>query len=219
MGVELGVEYQVTSTLKVTAAGNYGEYVYTSNPTISINNDDLATETNINPLTNFGQATIKNYRVAGTPQQAYSLGLEYRDPHFWWVGVNGNYLADNYLDISPLLRTENFATDLQSPIGLPFEEFDPATARQLLKQERLPDFYHLNVTGGKSWRISQKTFGFFASVNNVLDQRYKTGGFEQTRNANYRDLSQDVASGTPAFAPKYFYGYGRTFFVNLYIQF
>ena len=63
------------------------------------------------------------------------------------------------------------------------------------------------------------TFGFFASVNNVLDIKYKTGGFEQARNANYRQLNQDVSSGTPSFAPKYFYGYGRTYFVNLYLNF
>jgi hypothetical protein len=22
----------------------------------------------------------------GTPQQAYSMGLEYRDPKYWWIG-------------------------------------------------------------------------------------------------------------------------------------
>jgi hypothetical protein len=62
-------------------------------------------------------------------------------------------------------------------------------------------------------------FGFFASISNVLDETYKTGGFEQARNANYRQLNQDVSSGTPAFGPKYFYGYGRTYFVNIYLNF
>ena len=77
----------------------------------------------------------------------------------------------------------------------------------------------VNLTGGKSWRIKTSTIGFFASINNVLDISYKTGGFEQTRNANFREVNQDVSSGTPAFAPKYFYGFGRTYFVNLYINF
>ena len=61
--------------------------------------------------------------------------------------------------------------------------------------------------------------GFFASVNNVLDVAYKTGGFEQARNSNFTQMNQDVSSGHPAFAPKYFYGYGRTYFLNLYINF
>ncbi|HEX9980637.1 MAG TPA: carboxypeptidase-like regulatory domain-containing protein [Flavobacterium sp.] len=220
IGVELGLEYQLTSTLKVMASGNYGQYVYSNNPMVSINNDNLAAETGVtNPSVDFGRASMKNYRIGGTPQQAYSLGLEYRDPKFWWVGVNGNYLADNYLEVSPLLRTENFFSNPNDPFGLPFSDIDDATARGLLKQERLDDFYLINVTGGKSWRISGKTFGFFASINNLFNTTYKTGGFEQSRNANYQEILQDVSSGTPPFAPKYFYGYGRTYFVNLYIQF
>jgi hypothetical protein len=34
------------------------------------------------------------------PQQAYSLGLEYRDPSYWFINPNINYVADNYLDFS-----------------------------------------------------------------------------------------------------------------------
>jgi hypothetical protein len=219
MGVELGIEYQLTSTLKVMASGNYGQYTYSNNPNVTINNDDLATEFNTNPITDFGKTSLKNYRIPGTPQQAYSIGLEYRDPHFWWIGANANYLADNYLDVSALLRTENFFQDPTDQFGLPFDNIDPTTAKNLLKQEELGDFYLFNLTGGKSWRISGNTFGFFASINNVLNTTYKTGGFEQSRNANYQEVNQDVSSGTPAFAPKYFYGYGRTYFVNLYIQF
>jgi hypothetical protein len=219
IGVELGLEYQVTTTLKVLASANYGQYIYTNNPNVSLNNDALADEINTNPVAEFGRASLKNYRIAGTPQQAYSLGLEYRDPKFWWVGVNGNYLADNYLDVSALLRTDNFYTNPQSPWGLPFEGIDDATARRLLAQEKLDPFFLLNLTGGKSWRVKGTTIGFFASINNVLDERYKTGGFEQSRNANYRELLNDDLSGTPPFAPKYFYGYGRTYFVNLYYQF
>ncbi|HUH25425.1 MAG TPA: hypothetical protein VLY87_02265, partial [Flavobacterium sp.] len=86
-------------------------------------------------------------------------------------------------------------------------------------QEKLDDIFLVNVQGGKSWRINGKTFGFFASINNVLGLEYKTGGFEQSRNANYRELLMDHASGTRTFGPKYFYGYGRTYFLNLYINF
>jgi hypothetical protein len=141
VGIELGLEYQVTSTIKVTAAGNWGQYLYSNNPNVTINNDALADEVNTNPITDFGQTALKNYRIAGTPQTAASLGIEYRDPHFWWIGVNGNYLADNYLDVSALLRTENFFQNPQDPFGLPFSDIDPATARRLLKQEKLDDFF------------------------------------------------------------------------------
>ena len=162
---------------------------------------------------------MKGYRQGGTPQQAASFGVEYRDPKFWWIGANINYLAGNYVDIAPILRTANFFQNSTIGVGVPFSEATAARAKVLLAQEKLNDFSLLNVTGGKSWRVKGKTIGFFASVNNVLDTQYKTGGFEQARNASFRELNNDYVSGTPPFAPKYFYGFGRTYFVNLYINF
>lgn len=219
IGLELGMEYQITSTIKLSLAGNYGEYTYNNNPNVSLNNDNLASDTNNNPVTDFGKAYLKGYRLAGGPQTAASFGIEYRDPKFWWIGANANYLADNYIDVSSLLRTDNFFRNPLDLEGLGFPEATPERARELLKQEKFNDFVLLNLTGGKSWKVKSTTFGLFASINNVLDVDYKTGGFEQSRKANFREVNQDVSSGTPAFAPKYFYGYGRTYFVNLYVNF
>ncbi len=219
IGIEFGSEYNISSTVKATVAASYGQYTYDNNPNVTLTNDALASAENPNPTIDFGKASLKDYRQAGSPQQAYSFGLEYRAPKFWWIGANVNYLADTYIDISHLLRTSEFFRNPADPFGLPFPEATVEGGRKLLKQEKLDPITLLNLTGGKSWRISGNTFGFFASINNVLDLQYKTGGFEQPRNANYRELNQDVSSGTPAFAPKYFYGFGRTFFVNLYVNF
>jgi hypothetical protein len=222
IGVELGMEYQLTSTIKLSLSGNYGEYTYKNNPNVSLNRDDLASPTNTIPITDFGASSLKGYRLSGGPQTAASFGIEYRDPKFWWIGANANYLADNYMDVSALLRTDNFFRNPSDPFGLPFPEATNERAKELLSQEKFNDFTLVNLTGGKSWMIDSKTrstIGFFASINNVFDVDYKTGGFEQTRNANFREVNQDVSSGTPAFAPKYFYGYGRTYFVNLYVNF
>ena len=220
-GAELGMEYQITSTIKLTANAAYGEYTYNNNPSVSLNNDNLASPTNTNPTLDFGTAKLKGYRLAGGPQTATSIGIEYRDPKFWWIGANANYLANNYLDVSALLRTDNFFKNPQDPYGLdlPFPEATDARAKELLRQQRFDNFTLINLTGGKSWRVNTTTIGFFASLNNVFDVVYKTGGFEQARNANFREVNQDVSSGTPAFAPRYFYGYGRTYFVNLYVNF
>lgn len=219
IGLELGMEYQVTSTIKLLLSGSYGEYTYNNNPNVTISNDNLASDTNTNPTTDFGTAKLKGYRLPGGPQTAASFGIEYRDPKFWWIGANANYLGDNYLDVSSLLRTDNFFKNPLDPEGLPFPEATEARATELLKQEKFDSFMLYNLTGGKSWKIKRATFGFFASINNVFDVTYKTGGFEQVRNGNFREVNQDVSSGTPAFAPRYFYGFGRTYFVNLYINF
>lgn len=218
IGLEFGLEYQLTSTIKATGAASYGQYIYDNNPNLYINDDAQASLANPNPLTSFGKTYLKDYKQAGMPQQAYSLGLEYRSPKFWWIGANVNYLADSYIDVSNVLRTDNFTLDAT---GVSYEGADEATVRSLLKQEKFSSFTLVNLIGGKSWRISNKnrnTVGFFASINNVFDIEYKTGGFEQSRKATFPDLQQDLVSGTRTFGPKYFYGYGRTYFLNFYLN-
>ena len=219
MGVELGLEYNITSTIKATAAASYGQYIFSDNARLKTNDDALAAAGN-NSLTDFGTVYIKNYHQPGMPQTAASFGLEYRDPNFWWIGANVNYLANSYVDFANILRTDNFSID--SATGDNYSGATPETVRAILKQEKFDSFTLVNLTGGKSWRISKanrNTVGFFASVNNVFDIQYKTGGFEQSRKATFPDLQADQLRGTPSFGSKYFYGYGRTFFVNFYINF
>ena len=216
IGVELSLEYQLTSTVKTTLAAAIGEYTFASNPQVTLVNDAKASIENTNPVFDFGTAALKNYKQAGMPQRAYSFGLEYRDPKYWWISTNVNYLTNSYVDISAISRTKIFYKNPAS--GFNFPEATEERAAELLKQEKFDPLMLLNLVGGKSWRIHGKNFGIFASVNNVLDVTYKTGGYEQARNANFREMNQDVSSGTPSFGNKYFYGYGRTYFVNLYIN-
>ncbi len=212
-GTELGFEYQIDPTLKTTLAGGFGEYIYSSNPNVTITNDAKATAENSLPVFDFGSAALKNYRQAGMPQQAYSIGLDYRNPKYWWLSVNANYLTDRYVDISPIARTSIFFTNPVS--GFPFPEATKERGFELLQQEELPSVILLNLVGGKSWRVMKKNLNLFFSINNLFDTTFKSGGFEQARNANFRQRNQDVSSGAPNFANKYFYGYGRTYFVSL----
>ncbi|MDQ1163716.1 carboxypeptidase-like regulatory domain-containing protein [Flavobacterium sp. SORGH_AS_0622] len=214
-GAELSLEYQFSSTVKATLSAAYGNYVYSSNPNVSITNDANAAKDGAQTTFDFGQAYLKNYKQPGTPQQAYSFGMEYRDPKFWWLAANINYLAESYIDVSPISRTSQFYINPAN--NFPFPEATSERGNELLKQEKFDPVSLLNISGGKSWRIRKKYIGLFASVNNVFNSIYKTGGFEQARNANFRALNQDISSGTPSFGPKYYYGYGRTYFLNLTI--
>ena len=216
IGGELSLEYQLSQTFKTTFSAAFGEYTYDSNPNATLTNDAQASVNNTNPVFDFGKASLKNYKQAGMPQRAYSVGLEYRDPKYWWVSANMNCLTNSYLDIAPISRTEIFYKNPAS--GFNFPEATEERAAQLLKQEKFDPVMLVNLVGGKSWKIYGKNVGIFASINNVLNRTYKTGGYEQARNANFRQIDQDVFSGTPSFGPKYFYGYGRTYFVNLNIN-
>ena len=213
IGGELGIEAQVTPTIKLKGAASMGQYTYSNSPNLYITSDDLK-----GPVS-FGNGTtkLKNYHVAGGPERAYQLGIEYRDPKFWWVGLTTNYYSNAYLDINNLARSDNFSSDFD---GQPFNNYDSEVAKELLKQEKFDDYFLVNVTGGKSWKIKQYYIGFFVSINNALDQEYVTGGFEQGRKSNYRDVKEDKSlEYGPVFGPRYFFGAGATYYVNVYVRF
>ena len=208
LGVEFGVEAQIIPTVKLKGAASVGQYTYDNNPYLYLGAD--------NNTVAVGPSNLENYKIAGGPQKAYSVGFEYRDPDYWFIGITSNFFTNTYVDVSPLTRTQNFylAQD-----GLPFNDYDISIARQLLKQEKFDDYMVVNMIGGKSWKIDDYYVGFFASINNILDQKYRTGGFEQGRNANYQQLLQDTNKPKRVFGPKYWYGRGTNYFLNLYFRF
>ena len=208
LGVEFGVEAQIIPTVKLKGAASIGQYTYDNNPYLYLGAD--------NNTVAVGPSNLENYKIAGGPQRAYSFGFEYRDPDYWFIGVTSNFFTNTYVDVSPLTRTQNFylAQD-----GLPFNDYDIDIARDLLRQEKFDDYMVVNMIGGKSWKIDDYFVGFFASINNILDQKYRTGGFEQGRNANYQQLLQDTNKPKRVFGPKYWYGRGTNYFLNLYFRF
>ncbi len=219
LGVELGLEAQVTPTIKLKGAASIGQYTYDNNPNIYLTSEDN-TQTQIAGFTNgsknFGESKLKDLRLASGPQTAYSVGFEYRDPDYWYFGATTNFFSNIYVDVAPLNRSSNFYTDAD---GLPFNDYDPELARELLQQERFDDYMVVNLMGGKSWKIGDKFISVFATVNNLFNQEYKSGGFEQGRNANFRQLRDDKALDTPVFGNKYWYGRGTTYFLNVNIRF
>lgn len=213
IGAELGIEAQVTPTIKLKGAASVGQYTYDNNPNLYLTSSSFTSE---DGSIDYGEANLKDYKVAGGPQTAASIGFEYRDPDYWWFGATANFFSNAYIDINPLTRTKNFYLDTD---GLPFNDYDEDLARELLKQEEFDNYMVVNLVGGKSWKIDDYYIGFFASVGNLFDKEYKTGGFEQGRNANYRELKDDNANPKRVFGPKYWYGRGTNYFVNVYFRF
>jgi len=220
LGTEIGLEYQASSSVKLSAVAAIGKYTYANNPLVSINFDTAGLEEdliNLEGNIDLGAAAIKDYKLAQGPQKAYAFGVEYRAPKYWWVSMTSNYLANNYANISTITRTQSFLMNPET--GENFRDATPENVAKLLAQKKLDNFYLLNLVGGKSWIVNGKYISVFASVNNVFDTVFRTGGYEQSRNGNYKELSQDNLSATPSFAPKYWYGYGRTYFLNVGVSF
>lgn len=217
LGGELGIEAQLSTTLTVSAVASIGQYIYANNPTYqrfsdsySINELDLTSETAgaTAPMTTY----LKNYKIASGPQQGFSIGFQYRDPKYWWIGASGNYLAANYLDPAPYRRTSAIWGE---SAGLFTEEY----VKDYLGQEKFSDEFMLNINAGKTFRMGKYFMGISANINNVFDNRkYVTGGFEQTRIGSL-DVLKDRPGYQKVFAPKYWYDKGRSYFLNVFLRF
>ena len=217
LGVELSFVYRFRPSIIVIGAGSFGEYIYDNNPQLYVQSESF-----IDDNSDFGTTYLKNYRISGTPQRAYSVGFEYRDPEYWWFQANANYLTNNYVDISPLLRTNNFFLDTDNVPFIDDEtgaEITQDQVNDLLTQEKFDDAFLVNAVGGKSWKINNSYIGFFIGINNVLGETFKSGGFEQSRNANYPELKQDKQLDKPIFGSKYWYGNKTSYYLNVYVRF
>ncbi len=209
-GVEISVEIPVRFQWKLKAVAALGQSVYSNNPDLYLTSDSFEGHLN------YGRSYLKNYFISGGPQQAYSAGIEYNSSNYWWFGTTANYFNNAYINIAPILRTGNFYKDTD---GIPLIDYDEEIAGKLLKQEKIDPYFLVNLIAGKSWKFKDYYIGFFASINNVLNQNYRTGGFEQSRNANYKTLLEDKNRIKPLFGPKYWMGYGTTFYTSVYLKF
>lgn len=199
-GVELAARYKLTPAFSLKGVAAVGSYLYTSRPTATISQDNTA------KVISDREIYMKNYRVFGTPQQAYSVALSYNSPNYWFVNLSFNYFDDIYLDFNPDRRTQ-FAVE-----GVD-KNADPELWHKILDQEKLPSGYIVNLFGGKSWKIRDYYLMLNLGINNLLDNKTLiTGGFEQLR-FDYFEKNTDQ------FPPKYYYVYGLTYYLNLGFRF
>ncbi len=208
-GVEIALEARVLTNIKLKGVAAIGNSVYVSNPELYL------TSNSIEGALNLGPSFLKGYYASGGPQNAFSVGFEYSSPKYWWFSSSFNFFHKSFISIAPITRTRNFFLDAD---GLPINEIDSEITGHLLKQESLKSYMTLNLVGGKSWKIKNWYIGFFVSLNNLTNSIYKTGGYEQSRNANYNTLLEDQRREKRLFGPKYWFSYGTTFFTSMYIR-
>ncbi len=233
LGVEYGSEFNITSTINGSLAIAYGEHFYTDRPNLEFAIDDTEIVTDLGPV------YIKNYRVASGPQTAATAGLEYRSPKFWSISVNANYFDHNYLNVSPFRRFGGIADDpivAYSNVVSDLEKTE-ASSEQLLKaeqlfdelgisldqvfeQERFDPALTIDLYTRKSWKVNDKYIVLSASVNNILNNVFRSGGYEQLRTRFLlRDRNEDGQySLDNLFPPKYFNAYGRSYFLTASIS-
>ena len=181
IGLEWGMQIKLLPEITLNNVFALGQHRHVKNPFVYGTSQDFEKGS-----IDFGESKLKNTPLAVGPHNALALGFEYQDPNFWRLGIIYSHYTHRYINISPILRTQNFLLDED---GLPFVDYDPSKAKELLTPERLDDYGVLNITAFKSWRVNQKYILWFMGINNALGTPYISGGYEQSRSANYRSLS------------------------------
>lgn len=206
MGIEFGLEAKIYKGLNLTAAAAVGQYTYNTRQNATVTVDNSAAVLSKNDV-----VYSKDFYVP-TPQQAYTIGFDYRSPKFWFINVNFNYFDKMYLNYNPVRRTASAISGVAE---------GSAKWSQILDQTQLEDQYTLDAFAGYSWLMNRKfnqlkkrTFLVFnVGVNNILDNRnIVSGGYEQLR----FDFAQ---KNTEKFPDKRFYAYGINFFASVGIRF
>ncbi len=218
-GIELGANYKLTSQVKLTGIVGLGNYTYANNPNLTLYAEQNVRTQNlgfVNGEKTLGNAYISDKKLATGPQQAFALKFSYSDPNYWRISVSLNHFRNNYVDVAPILYTQNFTQELD---GSPIKNIDGNLVRQLRKQEALRPFSMVNVTGGKSWKFHKTYVSIFYAIQNILNKQFRTGGFTSSRAANYTERLKEFNREIPLFGNRYFVGNGRTFFVGLYVSF
>lgn len=206
-GGEFGFEAKIMPNVTVTGAAAIGRYYY--------NSRQYAITTLDNTAETLSSDTIYslNYRIPSTPQEAYSLGITYRSPKFWFIGVSGNYFDQMWLDFNPLRRTYDAVKDLTQGSD---------AYNSVLAQQRLDAQYTVDLFAGYSWKLPHTTIGaakkpvylaINAGVNNLLNNKdIISGGFEQLR-------YDKTAANINEFPPKYYYAFGLNYFASVALRF
>lgn len=209
IGVELGISVPLIAGIEAQGVVSYGDYYYSSNPyvTQTVDNSEQILLSN-------ERVYWKDMKVPSTPQLAASVGLNYRGPHNIYAGIDLNYYDEMYLSMNPLYRTDMALVN--------YDMIDVEKRNQMVrtmrKQEKFDDAFVLNANIGKSWYIQRKyNLGFSLEVKNLLNnQDTKTGGYEQMR------LKKNELNGKnyyTRFDSKYFYMFGTTYYLNVYLRF
>ena len=203
-GVEVGLAYRITPSITLSGAATFSRYQYKNRPTgtRSYENGQAPDTTQV--------VYLKNFYVGGTPQQAYSLTLKWSAPKMWFFEVNGVYMADSYVDLSPIRHEAmpNLYKVCET------EEELHAKVAEITRQERLKDNFVLNLSIGKLIYLNRTaSLNINLNLDNVLNNRnIQTSGYQQGR-FDYTNYT------TTKYPNKYYYAQGFRAYVNVGVKF
>ena len=205
-GVEVGASYKLSPSLTVSAAANIARYQYKNRP-IGTRSYENGTSPDVTTT-----VYLKNFYVAGTPQECYSLAFNWAGPKMWFVELNGAWMNRSYVNLSPVRHETmpNLYTMAES------EEHLQQMIADISQQEKLNEALVINASIGHVIYINRTaSFNINLNLNNILDNKnIQTGGYQQGRID-----TKDYSNTANKFPNKYYYAQGFKMFLNLGLRF
>lgn len=196
VGIESAISYKLNSQWSAKAVLALGQHLYDSRWVQYAQSEDLGI------FRDSVTVYSKNFFVESSPQTAASFELKYSSPNFWFATINFNYFDRRYLD---------FGMDRR--IAFNNKNFDDGSEalKNLVAQTKVDDAFTMDLFAYKSFKFGDYFLILTASVSNLLGTELITGGYEQLR--------YNAERGPDYFENKYYYGYGRNYFLGAAVRF
>ena len=221
-GLELGLNFSVTSDFNVKFLGAISDALNTNNAVaryMSSTKGEYFEETVFN----------KNMREAGTPLSVYGVTLSYHAGG-WFIDLNGNYYDRIYLSYSPSYRYESTLTNRNTAAinrGIDAErtiDDDGYIIPSALAQAKGKGGFMLDLNIGRTIRLKTGQLSVNLMITNLLNnQKICTGGYEQGRSSYSINSTTDEVSTSRLYRfdmnPKKYYAYGINGMLNIGYRF
>lgn len=202
-GIELGMAYSITPSITLTAVGTFSRAQYKNRPT--------AVRSYENGLYPDTEATVylNNYYLGGAPQQAYNIGIDYAAPGMWFFNINGSWMGDAYMYLSPM---RHIAMDGIFGAGDSEQEIRDKM-HEITRQDKFNDAFVLNASVGKVLYTSFGSVNFNLNVSNILNNRNIMVFGQQQNRFDYTNFNVDK------WANRITYAQGIKIYFNVGIRF
>ena len=207
-GVELGLEFRVTSDFNIRAIATWSEGKNDNNSNVRYLNSTKKTYHDDIVMN-------KDMHEAGTPLSAYSIALNYNKSG-WFFSLNGNYYDRIYLSYSPSYRYQSTLVTMGN--------VDSDGSYIVPEQAEGKGGFMLDGSIGKLIRLPHgRSLSINLMVTNILNNtRLCTGGFEQSR-SDYTVKEDGSKNNERAYKfsrnPYKFYAYGTNGMLNFTFKF
>lgn len=203
-GVEVGVSVKMTPAVTLRGAANISRYQYKNRPTGTRSFENGA-EADITQV-----IYLKNFYVSGTPQEAYSLALNYAAPHMWFFELNGCWMNRSYVGLSPVRH--EVLSNLWTQVGS--EQELQAKIKEISTQDKLNEAFVMNMSVGHVIYLDRhSSLNINLNLTNLFDNRnIQTGGYQQGR-FDYRNYDMNK------YPNKYYYAQGFKMYLNVGVRF